>query len=391
MPEATVELPCQAWFAPDEYQGRVAGIRRRMAEQRIEGLLITSEQNFIYLSGMPTPSFLSRARPLSLILPLESDPVLVVAEAHTRDAVACSWVEDVRGFDGFERESLSVIADALRDRGLDRVSIGCELGEEQRLGISWLGFEALRQSLPDAQFVDAAQILWSARKHKSPTEIAYLKEVGQITGHAYEAALGEVRAGTTEEDVYRRFAARCAELGAKTPGYFAMHSGRGSDTRPNRWPTDRRLQSGDLLWIDAGTAYRGYWSDYTRMLSIGEPDAERQGAYAFVHDTAQQLLASVRPGVACRDLMAICELAFARAGRRIGNSTRIGHGIGLELSEPPSILGDDPTVLEPGMAIALEPAFRGEVGYFVVEEDVVVTDTGFEYLSVPAPAELPAI
>lgn len=382
-------LPCHDWFEPVEYEARVERVRREMRTRGIDGLLLTSERNFSWLTGIQTPSFVSKTRPLTLVLPLEGEPTIVLAMSHTRHAATCSWVKDIRGFDGFEPEAIEAIADALRDCGLGAAAIGCELGTEQRLGLSWLAFERLRRKLPGARFVDGADVLWTGRRYKSPTEIGYLKMAGRITDAAFDAALGEVRAGLTELDVYRRFSVTCAELGAEPPSYFAMHSGRGNDTRPNRWPTDRVLETGDVIWIDAGTTYRGYWSDFTRMISIGDPDPARKAAYRFVHDTAAELLAAVRPGVTCASLMEIGRAAFERAGRAIGNATRMGHGLGLDLTEPPSIVDGDDTVLEPGMTIALEPGFRGDIGYFVVEENVVVTESGFDYLSVPAPHELP--
>jgi Xaa-Pro dipeptidase len=256
--------------------------------------------------------------------------------------------------------------------------------------MSFLGFQALHGLLPEAQFVDASESLWATRAVKSATEILYLREVGRITGLAFDASIATARQGATELEAFREFAATCLKLGASRPGYFAMHSGRGQDTRSNRWPSERRLERGDLVWMDAGASYRGYWSDYTRMVSLGKPTQAQAGSYRFVYDVSRAILSLVRPGVTCEELMHECRRAFASTGRQIGNATRIGHGVGMDLTEPPSVVEGDTTRLEAGMVLAIEPGLRTDLGYFVVEENIVVTDTAFEYLSIPAPAQLPA-
>src|SRR5947208_16178434 len=107
-----------------------------MAAAGLDALWVCSEANYVYLSGHRTGMFAIKSRPLSLLLPREGEPALVVARSHLPRAAATSWVADQRGYDGFEPEAIALLADVIAERGLGRGRIGAELGHEQRLGVS---------------------------------------------------------------------------------------------------------------------------------------------------------------------------------------------------------------------------------------------------------------
>jgi Xaa-Pro aminopeptidase len=218
-----------------------------------------------------------------------------------------------------------------------------------------------------------------------------LKTVGRITGLAFEAMLGAVRAGVSQRDLYAVFSSEAATLGADRVGYFTIHHGTGSDRRTNASPSDTILSSGDMVWVDVGLIYRGYWSDFVRMAVVGDVSPERREEYRFVHATSRMLMDRIRPGMMSSEVMSWAEEAFQRSGRTIGNATRIGHGLGLDITEPPSIVGGDTTPLVAGMTLAIEPGTSSDLGYFVVEENFVLGADGVEFLSPPAPNELPSI
>jgi Xaa-Pro dipeptidase len=211
-----------------------------------------------------------------------------------------------------------------------------------------------------------------------------------MTGLAFDALHAAVRPGATQRDLYAAFSSTAASLGADRVGYFSIHNGTGADRRTNASPSDSALAKGDLVWVDAGLIYQGYWSDYVRMVAVGDASDKRRDEYRFVHDVSRDLLSRIRSGVRSAEVMTWAEEAFARGGRSIGNATRIGHGLGLDITEPPSIVGGDETVLTAGMVLAIEPGTSTDLGYFVVEENFVVQADGIELLSVPAPDQLPA-
>ena len=218
-----------------------------------------------------------------------------------------------------------------------------------------------------------------------------MREIGRITGLAYDALIAIARPNVSLRDLFEEFASTLIRHGADRVGYFAIHAGKGDDRRPNAPPSQQRLSSGDVVWIDAGGVMSGYWSDFTRMLAIGDPGTNRRDAYAFVYRSSRELLSLLRPGMAAAEVMAACRDIFARGNRQIGNSTRIGHGLGLDITEPPSLFADDDRLLTDHMVLAIEPGLGDDSGYFVVEENVELVMGGRQLLSPPAPEHLPIV
>lgn len=379
-----------ALFPPDEFHDRVRRARHAMGQAGIDVLWLTSETNHIYFSGLHTPSFATRARPISVLVPVESEPVVVVSRNQEGQALAASWVSEIRIHQGLEDEALAVVADFLRERGLAAARIGCELGEEQRLGMTYLGFEKLRAKLPEARWLDAASALWQLRAVKSAREVAYLRDIGTITGQAYARMFEVARPGISERDLHREFVASLIAQGADGPRYAAIHSGPGNYRRIGG-PTDRRLTPGDLLWADTGVSRNGYWADYTRTLSIGRPSEAHRRFYAIAYEATRAMLDAARPSVPIAELMRVCRRVFAREGLELGAATRVGHGIGADLAEPPSIVDTNETPLEAGMTLAIEPAVARDDGFLGVEENFVVTERGAELLSLASEPDLPWI
>jgi Xaa-Pro aminopeptidase len=150
-----------------------------------------------------------------------------------------------------------------------------------------------------------------------------------------------------------------------------------------------------MLWIDAGCAVGGYWSDFSRAAVVGQPSAEQYRAQEEIHEITWEAVQKVRPGICASQLAQACNtrlagLNFAITSSISGLASRVGHGLGLDVTEPPHIAEYDDTILEPGMVITVEPGVAAEYGTFHVEENVLVTREGYEVLST-APRALQCI
>lgn len=158
-------------------------------------------------------------------------------------------------------------------------------------------------------------------------------------------------------------------------------------------PTTRSLSEGCLMYIDGGGVYRGYWSDYCRMMVIFRASDAQNTAYQISNKTMEAAIAAARPGNTAGDIArAVQAVVESETGPTETGIGRVGHGIGLEMPEPPSRHPEDEAVLRPGMVLCLEPNFElPGVGFLVAEEQVVITEDGCELLSRRAPAELPVV
>lgn len=380
-----------AEFEAGEYAARWARARAGMALAGLDALLVSSECNYRYLTGHVTPFWVSKTRPMLCLLPLAGEPMLFVAGSQEPAVRATSPVRDVRVYEGFVGPAVDLVEAALIEHGLTGGRIGAELGEEQRLGLPYADFADLQARLPRAALVDAADLLWGLRIIKSPAEIAYLRRSAAIASAAYRELFASLRPGMSEREVFAAFVGSTIRQGAERPGYVPIHSGAGHYRRTTLGPTDRRLAPGDLLWLDGGCVVHGYWSDVARMVAIGQPTAAQRDRYRLVRAVMHDCIGAIRPGATMPELAERARLALAAAGVELNAAGRIGHGLGLDITEPPSINLTDETVIQPGMVLTMEPTSATDYGFFQLEENVVVTDTGRDLLTEPAPEELPVV
>lgn len=385
-----VDLPINP-FPREEFVHRLDRAQSTMADLGQDALLVTTEPNVAYFAGLRAPSFRSNTRPIAVIVPAVGEPVLVCSQSQVPNVREQIWFEAIEPFAGFEEDAVTTLAHSIR-RLPNAARIGVELGREQRIGLTLGAFRALAERVAPVSFVDAAPLIWSLRSRKSAAEIAVMRAASDANTYAMSRALSAARPGMREVDVYREWARGLLDAGADQPGYMAMHSGSSRYRVVSGGATDRELAPGDLVWMDGGPIYRGYWSDLTRIVAIGEPTADQSRLYAFAWQAVREVLDAVRPGSTLADLVRRCEEFFADAGFRVGSASRIGHGVGLELTEPPSIVSSEQTELQPGCVLAIEPALARDDGYFVLEENFVVTEAGVaELISPPAPPTIPIL
>jgi Xaa-Pro aminopeptidase len=378
-----------AWFTEAELARRTRALAAALETADVAAAVLIDPLNVTYFSGHVTPGYVLRSRPVGMVVTREGDATLVIARQHVPQAEAATWLEDLVEFDGLEAEFVVALRTLLADQVPAGGRIGYEGSAEQRPGMTVDGFLALRSG--GQEWTDVAPLVWGLRQVKSDAEVDYLRTVGRATGAAFDAVRDRLRPGLTEEQLYQVFAAHLAEDCGGSVGYFAMHSGPDERFRTSGWPTERVIAKGDLVWLDVGATYRGYWSDFTRMYAVGAVTETQQRSYRLMYDVNRYLLGRLRPGQTAEGIVALAREWFAEHDVAVANAARIGHGLGTSITEQPSVMSGDPTVLVPGMALAIEPAIRTTEGYFVVEENVLVTDRGTELLSVPNPSELTVV
>ena len=283
-----------------------------------------------------------------------------------------TWVEDVRP--AGLKSRVDAIVSVLKDMRLDRGRIGAELGAEQYMGLSFLEFEALKTALPRADFADAAEIILTLRATKSPQEVAYISKAGRIVSAAMEETFDAVRAGMTEIEVATILRTLFAEKGAETSNFMWVVSSKAGMIGT---ATERKLRSGELLVLDCGVAYHGYGSDVSRSACIGEPPDDMAEFYTWMTALTRHCVKQLRVGQSPSDVAAACRVMCDERGLVGGISGRIGHGVGLESTEYPSMIASEEIVFEPGMVFALNPNFFHPVhGWMNNEDNWVITEDG---------------
>jgi Xaa-Pro aminopeptidase len=247
-------------------------------------------------------------------------------------------------------------------------------------------WQRLVAALAPARIVDAAPLLWELRAIKGATEIEALRRAGRITAQAFAALFASLRPGDRDVEVCRRMRMLQLELGADA-AWAMVAGGRGHYDLSGGTGVGTTFEPGDMAWLDAGCSVGGYWSDYSRAAVLGPASSAQRQAQAAIVALTEAVVARVRPGVAVAELATLCAEGLAGLGLEVTVpisdwAGRVGHGIGLEMTEPPHVSVTDPTLLTEGMVISIEPGVATGDGVFHAEANVLVTRDGAELLSV---------
>jgi len=379
-------------FTKAEYEGRLARVRALMSAAGLDALLLTSPRNLTYLTGYRTNLFSSTFRPFTAVIPLQGDPALLLPNLEVWQGETTGWIADVRGWGvgmgSVARDPLELVKTVMEEKRLAAGRIGIEQTRGQRVGMTLEQYGQLQRLLPGATWLDSASLLWQVRMVKSPQEVAYMREACRITDAGIVAALEAAREGVTERELQVVMGTTMMREGADTVRSLSIASGPKRYALLNAPATSRALQRGEMFTFDCGAVYKGYHGDLTRGYFIGEVSARQREFYEASAEIFWDAVHAVRPGITCEELDRVVEESIKRRGYREYMLHRTGHSLGSEVHEEPSIGPGVSVRLEPGMVLAIEPGiYDFSIGAFRIEDNVVVTETGCEFLS-NAPREL---
>jgi Xaa-Pro dipeptidase len=383
-------------FTAAEFEGRVERARALMTRERLDAMLVTSEANVEYLSGFTTQfAWNTPTRPWYLVLPRTGRATAVIPEIGLTNWRATSWVDDVLTWPSPrpENEGLDLLEGVLRRVRRRFGRVGVELGPESRLGMPVGDLLRLRHSLRPFAMADCVPVTRALRLVKSPAEVAHIRHICRIACDSFDALPGLVKAGDSEKEVVRKFQADITLRGADKTPYVAIGAGRGGYSSIIMGPTSRRIAKGDILLIDTGSRYGGYFCDFDRNYAIGAaPSDAARRVHDLLYRATEAGIAAARPGATAADVFAAQAKVLEDAGIVLGNVGRFGHGLGKVMTEPPSNRPGDATRLVPGVVLTIEPSAMYGAGKILVhEENLVVTDDGCRLLTRRAPREMPIV
>jgi Xaa-Pro dipeptidase len=386
----------------DVLQQRIDRVQQALTRAGIDVVLVTCEDNFRYLSGFESPTWINVARPRYCILPAKGDLILVVPTTNLSAVRATTWAKDVRSWisPNPQDDGISIVAEALSSCLSNRRCIGAEMGPQSRLCMPVADFIHLRERLSATRIVDADALIREIRKIKAPFEVEAIRSVAKATSRAFIHLHEELATGFRQVDAVRILRATLLQEGVDDTPYMVAESGYGGYPALQMSATDRRLEGGMVLGIDAGCRHAGYFCDFNRNYAFGHVTDRSRRINNVLWEATEAGIEAARPGALASDVWraqaAVLDAGLGDLSARRTESGRMGHGIGLRLTEPPSIHPTDTTVLAPGMTITVEPSAEFEVEMstgtvrhmLIHEENLVVMDDGPVLLSERAPRDL---
>ena len=380
-------------FPNAEYAARVARAQMRMAEAGLAGLLLTTEAEVRYFSGFQTLFWQSPTRPWFLFVPAAGKPIAVIPEIGAT-LMRQSWLDDIRTWSAPAPtdDGISLLTDLLAPLAMQKAQIGVPKGHETNLRMPLGDWERLLSALPGLQVADATGLVQGLRMVKSPAEIEKLAHICAIGSATFEHVPAFVAEGMPLEEVFRAFRREALAQGADDAPYVVGGADQGGYDDVISPPSNRPLRTGDILMLDTGCTWDGYFCDFDRNWAIGRADETARRTYDVLWRATEAGLEAAKPGNTCRDLFLAMSAVIGEMDPSGGDIGRLGHGLGMQLTEQPSHAAFDETVLQEGMVLTLEPSLSYGDGLMMVhEENIVIRTDGTELLTRRAPRDLPVI
>ncbi|MFK3708609.1 M24 family metallopeptidase [Klebsiella sp. NPDC088457] len=377
-------------FTAQEFQQRINRVQAEMRHHQLDALLVTSPPNFRYFSGFDSQFWESPTRPWFFLIPAEGLCTAIVPEIGAPllqgswIGTTFSWPAPCPADDG-----VSLLAGALESLPKRFGRIGMEFGRESVVRMPLNDLFLLKKRLTAFELVDGSPCIWNIRAVKSAAEVDWIRQSCSIVCDAFDHLPNYACSGQTEREICQRLTSDIILGGAHAVPFMAAASGPGGYEQIISRPSGREICDGDVLIVDVGATVNGYFCDFDRNFGFGKvPDAALRANEALWDATDAAIKLAV-PGATTTDLWRCMNEMLQKAGAQGYNVGRLGHGLGLQLTEPPSHMPGDETVLREGMVITIEPGMEFAPGKMLVhEENIHITASGPQILTRRAPREL---
>ena len=373
-------------FPAAEYRRRIAALQSEMVLAKADALLLTTPADVFYVTGFLTRFWESPARPWYLIVPSAGDPIAVIP-AIGGELMGRTWVDDVRTWDAPDPhdDGVSLLVDVLNHCIPEKGALAVPKGLETQIRMPVADYERVAELLGNRRVVDGTAVIQRVREIKSELEIDKIRDTCRIADAAFSRVPEFAATGVTLAEVFRRFQITLLEEGADWVSYVAGAAGPGGYGDVISPADERPLQSGDVLMIDTGAVKEGYFCDFDRNYAVGDLGEATIRVHEALHQATDAALRDLRPGMLACDVHKLLTDTLRGHGVTPGGG-RLGHGLGLTLTEWPSFTPKDQTELRAGMVLTLEPGAEVSPGRLLVhEENIVLRDGGAELLSTRAP------
>jgi len=388
-------------FANEEFEQRFEVVQNKMREQQLAAILLTTEHDINYYTGYLTQFWQSPTRPWYLVLPSEGLPIAVIPTIGV-ECMAKGWMSDIRHWSSPHPtdDGISLLTEALVEAVTRAASnngfkhIGISAGKESHMRMPLCDLDQIKANLKKhdnrVDFVDATHIMRRQRMVKSPKEIEKLRYVAQTVSSVFERLFEFVHPGMSDSEIFRAFKIQCLTEGVDDVAYLVGGADQGGYSDIISPAGARILRDGDVLILDTGCTFDGYYCDFDRNYGFGKVDKSALDAYEAVWEATEQGFLATKPGNTPAHLFHAMNNVLQKAGALGDSVGRYGHGLGLQLTEPPSNTPWDNEVFEVGTVMTLEPGMEFAPGKLMVhEENIVITENGAEYLSRRALPQLP--
>ena len=379
-------------FSTQEFEQRLIKAQDVMQQYKLDGVLLTTPQNIRYFTGYDSQFWESPTRPWFVIVPASGKPIGIVPEIGESEFKK-TWLDDIKTWPSPrpEDEGISIVKSTLEHLTKIHGQIGAEFGKEMAIRMPVKDLFKLKENL-NTNIVDGSDAIWEMRMIKTNAEVERIKHICSIASDAYYDLPSKLNIGDTEREAVNKLKIDIINRGADNVPFMPGISGEGGVSQIVCGPSDRIIEKGDILFIDTGSTFDGYFCDFDRNFAFGSATSEVEKVNEILWNATEAGINAAKPGVSTYDIFNTMNKIISD-GNAVGNNVgRLGHGLGLQLTEPPSHRPGDNTIIKENMVLTIEPGMEYAKGKMIVhEENVVIRKDGAELITKRAPKEIPII
>lgn len=356
------------------HQERLDKLTQQILANGLDGIALVPGPNLYYFSGIH--SHLSE-RPILLFLLADDEPAIIIPRLEAMKAEAAgipsehifAW-RDEEGFRGAFQQACA------------RLELSDFLLGVEAYHMRVLENETLHRYAPGLQTTHADDIIAQIRMVKDESEIRAMEKAVAVAEAAMGKLIPRLEIGQTEKQVAADLTRLLLEEGGESIAFGPIVAAGPNTASPHAIPTERPLQAGDLLLIDWGVYVDDYPSDITRTFAVGQIDEELARVYQIVRQANAAGKAAAHPGATGQDVDRAARAVIEAAGYGDYFIHRTGHGLGLEVHEPPNMVEGNDEPLQVGNVFTVEPGiYLPERGGVRIEDNLVVTTAGHRSLT----------
>lgn len=354
------------------YEARISKLLAWMEEANVDVSIVTSPANVMYLSGFYSNP---HERFMGVIIPHKGQPFLLVP-ALDRDKAAAKGTLPVHTHTD-SNNAVDVLSGLLeyRPEEIGRIAV-----EKAYMTVARL--EELQSCFLQASYLNVEDRLTGLRMRKDTAEIGLMRKAAQLADEAVAFAVTQMTPGKMEFEVVQAVESYIKRQGAERMAFETTVLVGENSALPHGVPDSREIRKGDFVLVDLGIVWQGYCSDITRTFVMGEIGDKQREIYEAVRKANEAAIAKVKPGVEAAAVDRAARDAITAAGLGEFFIHRVGHGLGIDIHEPPSMHEKNNQLLVSGMTFTIEPGvYVPSVGGVRIEDDVIVTETGCEVLT----------
>jgi Xaa-Pro aminopeptidase len=379
-------------FSTEEFEQRLIKAQDVMRQYKLDGILLTTPQNIRYFTGYDSQFWESPTRPWFVVVPTSGKPIGIVPEIGESEFKK-TWLDDTKTWPSPrpEDEGISIVKSTLEHLTKIHGQIGAEFGKEMAIRMPVRDLFKLKENL-NTNIVDGSDAIWEMRMIKTNAEVERIKHICSIASDAYYDLPSKLNIGDTEREAVNKLKIDIINRGADNVPFMPGISGKGGVSQIVCGPSDKVIKNGDILFIDTGSTFDGYFCDFDRNFAFGSATSEVEKVNEILWNATEAGINAAKPGVSTFDIFNTMNKIISD-GNAVGNNVgRLGHGLGLQLTEPPSHRPGDNTIIKENMVLTIEPGMEYAKGKMIVhEENVVIRKDGAELITKRAPKEIPII